>query len=295
MQHPPRVRGHVVALLSDRMTAGATITRAADVAVAQALDLVLVPITDGVGTSRPTGSWLAQRLEDLRSAGTTVSAAVVPRSTQRGAAVLRDARVVVVPLHALAEVLPDHFRKVLVVDCHKGPRPQQRVVAAVLTGGPADETVVAAAADEARARRCELRLIHPDESEAPPWTGAGDSWVSRRAARRHSHAHVRSPEGLSVSTFCAAGEFEHAVPRYASNVELLVTACTGDAETDLQRVRLVAQSTSNVLLLQDTAPPAVPRPGPVAPAAITVMPLVAAGTADAPNETTEARGGTTWS
>ncbi|HEX5534689.1 MAG TPA: hypothetical protein VFX33_13195 [Actinomycetales bacterium] len=259
MQHPPRVRGHVVALLTDRMTAGATIEQAADVAGAQGLDLVLIPSMEGMGTLRPTGSWLAQRVEDLRRGGSEVSVAVAPHGSQRGVRALREARVVVVPLHGLAEALHARLRKVLVVDCSKGPRLHQRVVTAVLTGEATDAAVVAAGADEARRRSCELRLIHPCEGEEAllPF-GSRAGWPTR-TARRHRHAVVPSGDGLSVSTFCAQGDFAHVVPRYSRNVELLVVAGTGQAETDLQRVRLVAHSTSNVLLLRD---PAAPIPGP---------------------------------
>jgi hypothetical protein len=270
MQHPPRLRGQVVALLPDRMTAGATIEQAADLAGARGLDLVLVPNAEGVGTSRPTGSWLAQRMEDLRSDGSRVSATVAAQGSQRAVRALRDAGVVVVPLHGLAEALHAGFRHVLVVDSGRGPRLRQRVVAAVLTGETADAAVVAAGADEALRRHCDLRLIHASRGEDGQWATSRDGWVTR-AARRHEHTVVPCAEGLSVSTFCAQGDFGQVVPRYCRNVELLVLACTGDTESDLRRVRLVVHSAGNVLLL--TVPPdRRPRPEPVE--AWTVRPLV---------------------
>ena len=272
MQHPPRVRGQVVALLPDRMTAGATIEQAADLAGARGLDLVLVPNAEGVGTSRPTGSWLAQRMEDLRSGGSRVSATVAPQGSQRAVRALRDARVVIVPLHGLAEALHAGFRHVLVVDSSRGPRLHQRVVAAVLTGETADAAVVAAGADEARRRRCDLRLIHASGGDEGQWTTSRDGWVTR-AARQHEHPVVPVAEGLSVSTFCAQGDFGQVVPRYCRNVELLVLACTGDTESDLRRARLVVHGASRVLLLRDTAP-REPRPRPEPVEAWTVRPLV---------------------
>ncbi len=264
MQDPPGARGHVVALLTDRATAAATIEQAADVAGDQGLDLVLVPSMENVGDSRPTGPWLAQRIEDLRRGGSGVAASVAPRESQRGARALREATVVVVPPQGLADALHARLSRILVADCRRGPLLHQRVVAAALTGGSADTAVVAAASQEARRRSCELRLVHPCEREEGRWPTSRDSWLVRTACR-HTDSPAPSGEGLSVSTFSGAGDFDHVVSRYCRGVELVVLASTGDPETDLQRVRLVAHGASNVLLLQDTAPAVLsPRAEPVA-------------------------------
>lgn len=260
MQHTQQHRrGPVVVVIVDRVTALRALEVAAEEAARRRTGLVVIPETrpDCRQTERPTGSWLAQRVDDLHRTWPdlhteVLPAAVAPDAVTRAA---RTARLLVVCSGAPVGSLAGGGCPVLVVDPHGDRRAPQRVVVALVSSDGDAATMVRVAAAEARARRSELRVIHP----FVPRSGESGLLAAHRANRLVTQLVRSTAQGLVVTVFCITDHAPERLARYTRGAELLVVDAAHRPHPTTPVDQLLRLAGCSVLVLRPLAAAAVHR------------------------------------
>lgn len=245
-----QARGRMVtAVLEDRSTGIAVLETAADQAARTGAFLTLVPAprTGTQPSERPTGTWLAQRVDDVRRQRPGMSVTVTS-----GQAPSQPSTLLVGTRSTFAPAPDWDGEAALLITPPYHQQARRRLVVALVQHHPSDAAVVRAAAEEARARGCALSIVHG----CLPRPGEPESAAMARAHANVTHVlgAARALYGIEISAACGHGAAAQMLVHHGAGAELLVLNGSADLD-DATVAEVLRHATSDVMVIRRPEPP----------------------------------------